>query len=119
MIGNIHFASINDMAWVVQSDTRVKLISASSDGYCSFISFDIQENGLTILGERLNHQAVPEKLKGIYEAYEQVNFRKFEMEARENSKRNNQFKQVAFKTKTNITTSASTATTTTTATAVS
>lgn len=41
VIGNIHFAPINDMTWLVQGDSRVKLIAASSDGYCSFIHFDV------------------------------------------------------------------------------
>lgn len=41
VIGNIHYASINDMTWIITSETNQKLLVASSDGYCSFISFDI------------------------------------------------------------------------------
>eukprot|EP00347_Sterkiella_histriomuscorum_P016639 403352417 len=99
IIGNTHFAPINDLSWIITNDQKVKLIAASSDGFCSIISFDIQENtGLTILGERLHISEMPEKLRGIYEAYESVSFKKFEMEARERSK-NSQFKAVSFKSK--------------------
>ena len=41
VLGNLHYASINDLSWIVTSDTNVKLLVASSDGYCSFISFEI------------------------------------------------------------------------------
>ena len=68
VLGNLHFASINDLTWIVTSDSHIKLIAASSDGFCSFFSFDLNEDGLTIFGERLTSSEVPEKLKGIYEA---------------------------------------------------
>jgi hypothetical protein len=98
VVGNIHYATINDLTWVVNSEGHTRLAVASSDGFVSFVNFDTQENGLTILGERLNHTEVPEKLKGIYEAMEQVNFKKFENEAKENAKKT-QFKPVTFKSK--------------------
>jgi chromatin assembly factor 1 subunit B len=51
VIGNIHLASINDMAW----DGNRKLLVASSDGYISFVTFDQIEGDLSsnIIGERL------------------------------------------------------------------
>jgi hypothetical protein len=36
VIGNIHYATINDMAW----DGNRKLVITSSDGYCSVVTFD-------------------------------------------------------------------------------
>lgn len=98
VIGNAHYATINDLTWVHSRDGQIKLIVASSDGFLSFVNFDLQSNGLTILGERLATPEVPEKLRGIYEALDSVNFKRYEAEARENS-RKTQFKQVAFKSK--------------------
>jgi len=68
VIGNAHYATINDIAWIIGTDGSTRLSVASSDGFVSFITFDVQENGLTILGERLPTPEVPEKLRGIYEA---------------------------------------------------
>lgn len=42
VIGNVHYASINDMAW----ETNRKLVVASSDGYCSVISFEEGESNI-------------------------------------------------------------------------
>jgi len=73
----------------MNSETKVlKLAVASLDGFISFINFEQREDGLTLLGEKLHQQEMPEKLKGIYESLEAVNFKNFENEAKENSKKN-------------------------------
>ena len=58
IIGNIHYVSINDMAW----EGNRKLIVCSSDGYCSIITFD---NDGEIIGERLPNNEIPEKLEKL------------------------------------------------------
>ena len=65
VIGNIHYASINDMAW----DTNKKLVICSTDGYCSIVNFEsgTKEGESNIIGERLSNDEVPEKLRAHYE----------------------------------------------------
>lgn len=36
VVGNVHYASINDLAWEVNR----KLVVCSSDGFCSVVSFE-------------------------------------------------------------------------------
>ena len=56
VIGNIHYATINDMAWTGNH----KLVVGSSDGYCTIITFD---NDGEVIGQRLANAELPEKLK--------------------------------------------------------
>ena len=42
MIGNMHYATFSDLAW--SADGRI-LIVASTDGYCSLVSFEEGELG--------------------------------------------------------------------------
>ena len=86
VVGNIHYATINDLVWIMNGKL-VKLAIASYDGYISFVNFELKEDGLTLLGEKLDQSEMPEKLKGIYESLESVNFKVFESEAKENSKK--------------------------------
>jgi hypothetical protein len=67
VIKNLHYDSINDMAWM-----KNKVLSiASSDGYCSFIRLDE-----SVIGSILSpdSEAMPESLKEHYEQLNQVSF---------------------------------------------
>ena len=59
VVGNIHYAPINDMTW----ETNRKLIIASSDGFCSIVTFDNSDNSENIIGDRLPNSELPEKLR--------------------------------------------------------
>jgi len=83
VVGNIHYATINDFCW---DSAGRKLLAASSDGYISIISIGSDES---ILGERLPLDTVPDKLRPQLEACNNVSYRKFEDEVK-NAK--NQFK---------------------------
>lgn len=66
VIGNIHYASINDLSWMINPATNeMCLIVASSDGYCSIISFPVVASDGTPSEwtQRLGSQEVPEKLR--------------------------------------------------------
>jgi len=93
VIGNTHYATINDLSWDFSAQ---KLLAASSDGYISFISLN-SESSQEMIGEKLPLADVPEKLRPQFEALDSVTFKKFEDEAKEAKK--NQFKPVTFKSK--------------------
>jgi len=95
VIGNTHYATINDLAWDAAGR---KLLCASSDGYISVISLS-GEASVDLMGERMPtaDPTFPEKLKGLFEASESVSYKKFEEEARDGKK--NQFTAVKFKSK--------------------
>lgn len=95
VIGNTHYATINDLAW--DSSGR-KLLCASSDGYISLINLS-QEASLDLLGEPIlaADPIFPEKLRALYEASEQVSYKRYEDEARDAKK--NQFTAIKFKSK--------------------
>lgn len=95
VIGNTHYATINDLAWDVSGR---KLLCASSDGYISIISLT-PEASLDILGEKLSpaDPIFPEKLRSLFEASETVSYKKYEEEARDAKK--NQFTAIKFKSK--------------------
>ena len=58
VIGNIHYATITDIAWKKNSGM---LGVSSSDGYCSFLIFEEGE-----LGEKLKEEEVQnEKIKSV------------------------------------------------------
>lgn len=64
-VGNLHYSTINDLSW---NDNK-QLAVCSTDGYISFINFEGEgENNL--IGERLPHNQLPEKLRFIYESLE-------------------------------------------------
>ena len=98
VLGSIHYAPINDMAWVIPDSQpkSQKLVVSSSDGFCSIVSFDndFRGNRLLAIGERLPLMEVPEKLRAGYEALDQVNFKKYEAEVLENAKKGNQYKTI-------------------------
>ena len=71
VIGNIHYAPINDMAWA--SDGR--LCAGSSDGYVSIIKVPVD-----MFGDRLPKEEIPETLQQHYSELEQVDFVKSEQE---------------------------------------
>jgi chromatin assembly factor 1 subunit B len=59
IVGNIHYAPINDMTW----SSNKKLIACSSDGYCSIITF-ANEEAYNVIGTRLNNNQIEnEELK--------------------------------------------------------
>ena len=93
VVGNTHYATINDFAWDFGAR---KLLVASSDGYISVISF-VKEEGESIIGEKLPSAELPEKLKPLFDSLDTVSYRKFEEEARDAKK--NQFKPISFKSK--------------------
>jgi hypothetical protein len=65
VVGNIHYQSINDMAW----EGNRKLVICSSDGYISIVTFEgTGEDNL--IGEKLKIEEIPEKLRSYYENLE-------------------------------------------------
>lgn len=95
VVGNTHYAPVNDFAW---DFAQRKLLVGSSDGYVSIISFSKESSEeQNLVGEKLPLAEVPEKLRGQYEALENVAYRKFEEEARDAKK--NQFKPMTYKSK--------------------
>ena len=91
VIGNTHYATINDLCWADK-----KLLAASSDGYISVISLS-NEGSVEMIGERLPNAEAPEKLRPQFENMDSVSFKKHEEEARDAKK--NQFKPMTFKSK--------------------
>lgn len=84
VIGNTHYATMNDFAWDYGGH---KLLAASSDGYISVIQFLLPtDDPESIFGERLPPCDIPEKLKPQFEALDSVSYRKFEEEARDSKK---------------------------------
>jgi chromatin assembly factor 1 subunit B len=76
IIGNIHYATINDMCW----HGRTKLIACSSDGYCSVITF-ATEDQFNAVGVRLPNDQIPnEQLRAHYDAIDLVNLKLLESE---------------------------------------
>jgi chromatin assembly factor 1 subunit B len=67
ILKSIHYDSINDMSWMGTS----LLLTASSDGFCSFIQLDSH-----LVGEQLelDSPAMPEDLKEHYDCLYKVNF---------------------------------------------
>lgn len=67
VIKNIHYDSINDLAWVGSKMIAV----ASSDGFCSFVQIDP-----SLLGEPvpLDSDVIPEYLREHYQNLSQVDF---------------------------------------------
>jgi chromatin assembly factor 1 subunit B len=66
VIGNTHYAPINDMAWC----TDGRLCACSSDGYVSIMKLTEE-----MLGERLSLELIPEDLKEFYEENAKVNLK--------------------------------------------
>lgn len=72
VIGNVHYAPINDLAWCGSNEA---LLATSSDGYCSIITI----RDKMLIGERLdNEQVEDETLRENYEALDGVDFSKAE-----------------------------------------
>jgi chromatin assembly factor 1 subunit B len=71
VIGNIHYAPINDMAWAADG----RLCACSSDGYISIIKVPAE-----MFGDRLPKEDIPEALQSHYNELEQVDFAKCEQE---------------------------------------
>ena len=64
VIGNTHYANINDFSWDYSGR---KLLAASSDGYISIMTFPKEDS---IMGERLPLSEIPEKLRPQFESLE-------------------------------------------------
>ena len=67
VIGNIHYDTINDMAWMGNKMLAV----ASSDGFCSFIKIDSELTGYALPDDS---EAIPEPYREYYKSLGQVNF---------------------------------------------
>ena len=75
MIGNIHYAPINDLAWAGNET----LIACSSDGYCSIMSF---KEG-TLVGKRLDNEQIEDvALQQHYTNLDTVDLKRFEMQVK-------------------------------------
>jgi len=75
VIGNIHYAPINDLAWC----SNDMLIAGSSDGYCSVMTVSDSH----LFGERLpNEQVEDETLRAHYEQLDTINLNKLEMQVK-------------------------------------
>lgn len=81
MIGNIHYAPINDLAWCSNNEI---LIACSSDGYSSVMNVKqhASSDGSTrpnLFGERLpNDQIEDETLRAHFEKMDLVNLSRLE-----------------------------------------
>jgi chromatin assembly factor 1 subunit B len=77
VIKNLHYDSINDLAWVKNKMLTV----ASSDGYCSFIAMDKD-----LIGEILPHdsESMPALFEEHYKNLEEVFFERKVEEASRN-----------------------------------
>lgn len=86
----MHYDSINDLAWLKNK----LLMTASSDGYCSFIAMDEQ-----IVGEVLpsDSELIPEQLRDHFKTISEVNFEKKVEEV--NNTKQSSFMKVSFKSK--------------------
>jgi len=75
VIGNIHYAPINDLAWC----SNDMLIAGSSDGYCSVMTVSDSH----LFGEHLpNEQVEDETLRAHYEQLDTINLNKLEMQVK-------------------------------------
>lgn len=75
MIGNIHYAPINDLAWC----SNDILVACSSDGYCSVMTVG---DG-SLIGERLPNELVEdETLRAHYEGLDTVNLQRLEQKVK-------------------------------------
>jgi len=93
IVGNIHYAPINDMSW----QGRSKLIACSADGYCSVITF-AAEDGLNLCGTRLPNKDVEnEQLRTYYEQMDLVNLKLLENEVQKT--KTDQFVTIGFRKK--------------------
>ena len=75
MIGNIHYAPINDLAWAGNET----LIACSSDGYCSIMSF---KDG-NLIGQRLPNEQIEDlALQQHFTNMDTVNYKRLEMQVK-------------------------------------
>jgi hypothetical protein len=90
VIKNLHYDSINDLAWLKNKILMV----ASSDGYCSFIKMDEQ-----VIGEMIpaHSEEIPEFFQDYYKNLSEVNFEKKVDEA--NRGKQTSFTKISFKSK--------------------
>lgn len=90
ILKSIHYDSINDMSWMGTS----MLLTASSDGFCSFIQLESQ-----LVGQQLetDEQAMPEDLREHYDTLYRVNFQSQIDQAMQRKEQG--FARIAFKSK--------------------
>ena len=50
VIGNVHYAPINDLTWHYSNQ---RLLAGSSDGYCSILSFASGPEDANLIGKRV------------------------------------------------------------------
>ena len=99
MIGNIHYAPINDLAWCSNNEI---LIACSSDGYSSIMN--VKQHAVegqaraNIFGERLPNAAIEDEiLRAHYMKLDQVNL-SYE-ESKVKNQKGSQFQPIAFRKK--------------------
>ena len=94
VIGNIHYAPINDMTWF----SNEVLIACSSDGYCSVMTMSKDEE-TNLLGKRIPMDAIgDETLREHYESLARVDYDK--LEAQVASLKKQQYMPMSFRKKT-------------------
>jgi chromatin assembly factor 1 subunit B len=94
VIGNIHYAPINDMTWY----SNEVLIACSSDGYCSIMTM-AKDDETNLIGKRITPEALEdETLRSHYEQLDKVDYDKLEQAVA--SQKKQQFMPVTFRTKT-------------------
>lgn len=72
VVGNVHYAPINDISWHYSNE---KLVACSSDGYCSIMTFASSPVEANLLGKRLDNEAVEsEDLRKVFERADLNNF---------------------------------------------
>jgi hypothetical protein len=81
VVGNIHYATINDLTWIgngTSNGGEVLLGACSSDGYCSFMSTPVG-----LIGKRMSNESIADEvLRGCYEEQDRVDIEFLERQVR-------------------------------------
>ena len=58
MVGNVHYAPINDLSWHYSNE---RLVACSSDGYCSILNFASAPAESNLIGKRLANEEIEDE----------------------------------------------------------
>jgi len=72
VIGNVHYAPINDISWHFSNE---KLVACSSDGFVSILTMATSPAEANLLGKRIDNEAIEdEELRKTFERADLNNF---------------------------------------------
>ena len=95
VIGNVHYAPINDLTWHY---SNLRLLAGSTDGYISILSFANSPDSANLIGKRIpNEQIEKEELREAISRSDLVDYKREEAKM-QNQK--NQYVNVVVKKKT-------------------